>query len=107
MKIHTHIFIWRRTVMAKTHWQHSCSGPCFLFALLAGLLLICGLATSALAQGGANGAIAGTIKDPSGAAVAGAQVDIVNQQTEVTVRTVTTNANGGFNVTLLPIGTYK
>lgn len=93
--------------MAKIHWQRNCSGHHFLFTLLAELFLVCGLATSALAQGGANGAIAGAIKDPSGAAVVGAQVDIVNQQTEVTVRTVTTNVNGGFNVTLLPIGTYK
>lgn len=73
-----------------------------------GLVLFMALAsTEAFAQGGATGAIAGSVKDPSGAAVPGAAVEIVNQATGVTERTMTTNANGQFTVSALPIATYR
>jgi len=60
----------------------------------------------ALAQGGATGAITGTVLDPSGAVVAGADVRIVNQDTGVASRATKTDANGSFTVTLLPAGNY-
>ena len=60
----------------------------------------------ASAQGGATGAINGTILDVSGAAVAGAQVQIVNQETRVVARTVRTDTSGAFTVPLLPVATY-
>src|SRR5712692_9682744 len=69
---------------------------------LAGLLLV----GQALAQGGATGAITGTVQDPSGAVIAGAEVRIVNQDTGVLTRTAKTDANGSFTVPLLPVGTY-
>src|SRR5713101_7579172 len=69
---------------------------------LAGLLLV----GQALAQGGATGAITGTVQDPSGAVIAGAEVRIVNQDTGVLTRTAKTDANGSFTATLLPVGTY-
>jgi hypothetical protein len=69
-------------------------------------LLGLSLVGRAMAQGGATGAITGTVQDPSGAVVAGAQVRIVNQDTGVLARTVTTDANGSFTVPLLPVGTY-
>jgi hypothetical protein len=69
---------------------------------LVGLLLV----GQALAQGGATGAITGTVQDPSGAVIAGAEVRIVNQDTGVLTRTAKTDANGSFTVPLLPVGTY-
>ena len=59
-----------------------------------------------LAQSGATGAIFGTVQDVTGAAVAGAQVQIINQDTGATVRRVKTDANGGFSAPLLPVATY-
>ncbi len=78
-----------------------------MVTLLAGLFLAIGLTIPALAQGGPRGAITGTVKDPAGAAVPGAKVEIINQGTGVTERTVTTNSDGVFTATLLPIGTYR
>src|SRR5579864_4494489 len=69
-------------------------------------LLAVFLAAEAFAQGGATGAISGTVQDPSGAVVAGADVRIVNQDTGVLTRSLKTDANGLFSATLLPVGTY-
>ena len=60
----------------------------------------------ALAQGGATGAISGTVLDPSGAVVAAAEVRIVNQDTGFASRSIKTDASGSFTATLLPAGTY-
>src|ERR1700723_2253165 len=60
----------------------------------------------AFAQGGATGAITGTIQDPSGAVVANAEVRITNQDTGVLERSVKTGADGSFTAPLLPVGTY-
>lgn len=68
-----------------------------------GVLLLAGLAA---AQGGATGAISGTVQDVSGAVVAGAQVQIINQDTGSVARTMKTDANGAFVAPLLPVATY-
>ena len=60
------------------------------------------LAVQLVAQGGATGAIAGTVLDPSGAVVAGAEVKIINQDTTVVARTLKTDASGDFTATLYP-----
>jgi len=60
----------------------------------------------AFAQGGATGAITGTIQDPSGAVVANAQVRITNQDTGVLERSATSGADGSFTAPLLPAGAY-
>ena len=73
-----------------------------LFVTLLGLCL----ASRMFAQGGATGAITGTVEDPSGAFVAGAEVRISNQDTGVLTRTVKTDANGSFTAQLLPVATY-
>ena len=62
---------------------------------------------TALAQGGATGAISGTIQDVSGAVLPGAEIRIVNQATGILVRTVSANDRGFFSALLLPIGTYE
>jgi carboxypeptidase family protein len=69
-------------------------------------LAVFGLLGQALAQGGATGAITGTVQDPSGAVVAGADVRIVNQDTSVLTRAFKTDASGAFTATLLPVGAY-
>lgn len=73
----------------------------FSIVLVAFLLI-----AQAVAQGGATGAITGTVQDPSGAVVAGADVRITNQDTKVVERTLKTDAEGSFVAPLLPVGTY-
>ena len=50
--------------------------------------------------------VSGVVMDPSGAAVAGAKVRLVNQATLVE-RNVTTNAQGNFVVPFMPPGVYE
>ena len=64
------------------------------------------LLTQTFAQGGATGAISGTVVDPTGAVVANADIRIINQDTGETTRATKTDATGAFNATLLPVGTY-
>jgi hypothetical protein len=74
--------------------------------LVAVVGIVLALAVLATAQGGATGAISGTVQDITGAAVAGAQVQIINQDTGAVARTVKTDANGAFTAPLLPVATY-
>ena len=71
----------------------------FVFALFSA---IPGLA---LAQTGASGAIAGIVRDQTGALVPSAQVTVRNQATNETRQTVT-QTNGSFAVPLLPPGRF-
>src|SRR3954471_8768007 len=68
--------------------------------------MLLGLAVQGFAQGGATGAITGTVQDPSGAVVANAEVRIINQETGTVTRTVKTDANGALAAPLMPVGTY-
>jgi Carboxypeptidase regulatory-like domain/TonB dependent receptor len=70
--------------------------------LLASLLFTPG----AYPQGGATGAIAGSVLDTTGAAISAAEVQVVNASTESLARKLPTNADGEFVATLLPPGTY-
>jgi len=58
------------------------------------------------AQGGATGAISGTVQDTSGAVLAGAKIEVTNEATGELVRTVTADSSGLFSVLLLPVSTY-
>lgn len=69
-------------------------------------LMVVGLAAQGFSQGGATGAITGTVQDPSGAVVANADVQLTNQDTGVLERSVKTGPDGSFNAQLLPVGTY-
>jgi hypothetical protein len=69
-------------------------------------VIVASLSAVGFAQGGATGAITGTVQDPSGAFVANADVRITNQGTGMLVRTVKTDPDGSFTVPLLPVGTY-
>ncbi len=61
----------------------------------------------AFGQGGATGAISGSVVDTSGGAVAGADVQIIDTRTEVVVRKLPTGTDGSFVAQLLPPGTYS
>src|SRR5215469_1197384 len=70
----------------------------------AGVVFLCAIA---FAQSQANtGSIEGTVSDPSGKAVARAQVTIVNLGTNFT-RELTTDEEGRFRGLLLPLGPYR
>jgi hypothetical protein len=70
-------------------------------------LMMVALFGEALGQGGATGAIEGTVQDQSGAVVSGAEVRIVDQDTGVLARTTKSDAAGSFNSPLLTVGTYS
>src|SRR5579862_3610435 len=53
-----------------------------------------------------RGTILGTVTDPQGAVVAGAQVTVRNVNTGLE-RTTQTSADGSYSVPELPIGTYN
>ena len=69
--------------------------------LLAAFILT---AATGFAQG-ATGSITGTVRDQNGAVVTGAAVEVTNDSTGEK-RTATTNDQGGYTVTNLPVGTY-
>jgi hypothetical protein len=69
-------------------------------------LVLCALSSVAMAQD-ITGSISGTVKDATGAVVTKATVTVVNTDTGVTVRTLTTNSEGAYSAPLLPIGHYK
>jgi hypothetical protein len=58
-------------------------------------------------QGGQTGAIDGAVSDPSGASVPNASVNIVDEATGVSVRTLSTGRDGTFLGGLLPPGFYR
>ncbi len=54
----------------------------------------------------ASGALNGTVKDPNGALIQGANVTVKNTATNLT-RSAVTNEDGNWTVTVLPVGTYS
>jgi hypothetical protein len=62
-------------------------------------------ASSALAQVG-NGSITGTVTDPAGAVVAGANIEVKNTETGVVYPGVSTST-GKYSIPSLPVGTYS
>ena len=77
------------------------------YRLVVSLILLAGLlAGRAHGQGGATGAISGSVVDTSGSAVSGAEVQIINSSTQELVRRLPANADGEFIATLLPPGRY-
>jgi hypothetical protein len=76
------------------------------FSKLAFILLVVSWAPALFAQGGATGAITGTVQDQSGGWIVGAQVTVVSEATGQVVRDLTTDSSGSFTATLLPVGSY-
>jgi hypothetical protein len=71
------------------------------------VFLVTAFVGQAIAQGGATGAITGSVQDNSGASIANAEVRITNEGTKELERTVQTGADGTFTAPLLPVGTYS
>lgn len=77
-----------------------------LYGIFLGVTLLC-FSILAIAQGGATGAIAGTVQDESGAVIPGAKVKVIDEATGQTLRHLSTDSSGTFTATLLPVGTYS
>ncbi|HYU47029.1 MAG TPA: carboxypeptidase-like regulatory domain-containing protein, partial [Terriglobales bacterium] len=54
-----------------------------------------------------TGDIRGIVRDPSGAVVDGATVQVINTDRDTVIRTVKTGADGSYVAPLLPVGHYK
>ena len=76
----------------------------FLFVLL--FVAVIWRIDGAYGQGGATGAISGSVVDASGGVIADADVQVFNSSTAVLVRRLNTSADGSFIITLLPPATY-
>ena len=77
-----------------------------LLAFLGALFLTLGFAAHGFAQGGPTGAISGVVQDPSGAVILNAKVLVINEDTGVTVREVTSTGAGTFSIPFLAPGNY-
>jgi hypothetical protein len=75
------------------------------YSFLAVWVMILSLSAACLGQELAA-TLTGTVTDPSGAVVPGVTVVVHSEETGADVRSVTTNAAGGFNITNLPAGRY-
>lgn len=73
-----------------------------LYRVLYAAVLLFGLLGSqqAYGQGGATGAISGSVVDTTGGSVAGADVQIIDTRTELVVRKLPTGSDGSFVATL-------
>jgi Carboxypeptidase regulatory-like domain len=54
-----------------------------------------------------TGDIRGVVRDPSGAVVRGASVQVINTDRGSVIRALTTGADGNYVASLLPVGRYK
>ena len=79
----------------------------FRWAQLAVVVALLCFRTLTLAQGGATGAITGTVQDASGAVISGAQVNVINEATGQVIRKISTDLSGTVTATLLPVGNYS
>src|SRR5215472_18379431 len=74
----------------------------FFVIVFLGLLL----SPTVYGQGGATGAVSGTVLDVNGGSVADAEVQIINSATNTVVRKLNAGSDGAFVATLLPPGSY-
>lgn len=80
-----------------------CRGPVFLRGMFA---FVVGLLASTAAWGQATARLTGTVKDQSGAIVAGASVTLTNEGTNIS-RTTKTDGEGNYLFALVDVGTYR
>jgi hypothetical protein len=89
--------------MGKNQLESSIIRGLVVFVAL--LMTLCGLSSSSYAQSTTDGAIGGTVVDPSGAAVPNAKVTVKNRGTNAE-QTVMTNETGYYRVLKLTPGAY-
>lgn len=70
------------------------------------LVVITLLAASATLAQEITGTIVGTVKDASGAVIAGASITVLNADKNIVVRTLATDSFGNYTAPLLPVGHY-
>ncbi len=75
-----------------------------VIAALSVVLIVLG--NAAVLRADVTGSISGTVKDRSGASVAGAKIVATNVETNLTHESVSDN-DGSFSMLALPVGTYK
>ena len=75
------------------------------FASLSPRFLCLSLCLVAMAWAGVGGSISGTIKDPSGAAIANASVTLANSATGVR-QSASADGRGAYSFPVLPVGVY-
>ncbi|HEX8922846.1 MAG TPA: carboxypeptidase-like regulatory domain-containing protein, partial [Pyrinomonadaceae bacterium] len=75
--------------------------------LASGLLTSILFVATAFSQGSQTGGITGVVTDPQGSVVAGATVEIFNENTGKSERSTSTDEDGAFTATLLQPGTYR
>jgi outer membrane receptor protein involved in Fe transport len=76
-----------------------------VFAFAVAILLVCS-AVPAHAQGLGNASLSGTVTDPSGGAISGANITVRNPATDASY-TATTNASGYYAIANVAPGTYE
>ena len=69
-------------------------------------VILCMLTGTASRAQDATGRIIGNVTDPSGSAIPGAQVTVINTATKIT-QTTTADASGFYQILSLPIGEYE
>ena len=80
------------------------SGLLWLASVLA-LTFLC--QAQVYSQGTQTGGITGVVMDSGGALVKGAAVEIIDERTNASVRSLTTGEDGGYSAALLPPGAYR
>src|SRR5215831_11975562 len=86
--------------------SHLMNRSVFRSALAAMLAMALGvIGTNAYAQGGVTQPLAGTVVDPSGAVIPGADVSAKHNGTGI-ITTAVTNSEGVFSMPAMPVGTY-
>ena len=78
----------------------------FLVWLCVLVLNVLFLPLSAMGQGSATASLGGTVRDPSGAVVPGAQIVITQTETGFS-KTAVSPDNGSFAFPVLPVGPYR
>src|SRR5207245_10614675 len=81
-------------------------GLCPLLRVVVGIVGLIVVGNGLVFAQGFTGAITGTVKDVSGAAVVGAAVTVKHVETGLT-RTVEADASGNYSVSSLPVGEYE
>src|SRR5439155_14477300 len=96
----------RRWPMHMTSFMNSQRGVAFAVWLSLLVWSVFLLPNPAMGQGSATASLAGTVRDPSGAVIPGAQIVITQTDTGFSKPAVSSD-NGSFAFAVLPVGPYR